>query len=412
MHTEPSAFLTPADAEPATPSRGREAAPGRSLASTIYDSIRDVPGEQWDRLVRGRSQTYSRQFWEAIERSGLNDFRYRHALFHDEHGAAVALASFYTITTDIAIFAPNSLKALLGAIRRVLPGFLKVRMLECGTPVTLNPPFVAADGVDRAQFTAALHRVLFDLARRERHFLVVVRDFEPPDDDLVPTFRGLGYHLVPSLPTTYLDIAWSSPEEYLDSMKSYYRSKTLKHLRRNREAGVTHELRTGFHDLAEILCRQWNVVHADANEYQREMLTADFYREISLRMGPQAMVLLLRRGGEIIGHTLLLQDGATLRWLYFGRNRSANDSLYIYAGYQVIAAAIELGMRRVELGLTTYATKKDLGAYMSPIRLALRAPRRIINPFVGIVYPWLNRVPAIRNKSIFKGGGAALSARR
>ncbi len=350
----------------------------------IFESIREVPREQWNHLLSGYSSTYSHEFWEVIERSRLNDFSYHHVLMYDEADTPVALASFYSITTDIAIFAPPGLRSLLLKIRRIFPGFLKFKMLECGTPITINKPFVARDDSANGEIVKSLHQILLRIARDQRHFLMVLRDFEPGSNSLLPFFKQLGYHFVDSLPTTYMEIAWSTPDEYVSSMKSYYRSKLLKHIRINQKQGIRYELRDDFDELATILCGQWQVVHEHADEYQREMLTTEFYKEFSSRLGPDSKVLLFYQKNALVGHALLLKDGDLLRWLYFGRNEAVNDSLYIYVAYTVVETAIILGAKRLELGLTTYSIKKDLGAYMSPIKLALRSPRRLINPFVGI----------------------------
>jgi predicted N-acyltransferase len=395
----------PVDARPTAAPAARPCA-GDGYRVQVYERIADVAREEWNGLLRGRSRTYSHEFWGVIEASGLNDFRYRHALVRDAGGRAVALASFYTVTTDLAIFAGGALRSLLARLRRVWPGFLKVRMLECGTPVTLNAPFVLGDAVHddaaRARIVACLYGALAALARRERHFLLVLRDLEARDAALAAQLRALGCHLVDSLPTTYLDIAWRTPEDYLSEMRSYYRSKLRKHLRAGAALGLRHELRAPFDELAETLCAQWQVVHAHASEYHREVLTPAFYRNFSQALGADAMVLLLYRGEELAGHVLLLRDGELLRWLYFGRQASANDSLYLYAGLQVVETAIRLGVRRLELGLTTYDVKMDLGARLSPIRLALCSPWRVIHPFVGLVYPWLNHAPPLRHREVFK----------
>lgn len=368
----------------------------------IFDSIGDVPKADWSRLVEGHSTTYSHAFWQVIEQSGLNDFRYRHALFYDDSGCAVAAASFYSITTDIAIFAPRPLRALLSSIRRVLPGFLKFRMLECGTPITLNKPFIASGDATDEEVITDLSMLLLRIARDQGCLLIVLRDLEHESEGLLPTFNALGYHIVDSLPTTYLDVAWATPDGYLSAMKSYYRSKLLKHLRINKDQGIRHELREDFAELAGVLCAHWQVVHQHADEYQREVLTPAFFERFSESLGSQSKVLLFYRRTELIGHALLLMDGDLLRWLYFGRSEACNDSLYIYVGHKVVETAIMLGAKRVELGLTTYSIKKDLGACMSPIKLALKSPWRLINPFIGMVYPLLNRTPPIQNKNIFK----------
>lgn len=372
------------------------------MKTIIFNTIRDVPEAHWELLQTGHSCTYSHEFWQILEQSGLNDFRYQYALFYDDADNPLALTSFYTITTDIAIFAPAKLRYFLSRIRQVFPNFLKLKMLECGTPITLNKPFVSSQSLSNTDMVKALSRMLLDLAKKHGHFLIVLRDFEPETTTIQPLFQQLGYHLVDSLPTTYLDIHWPTPDAYLASMKSYYRSKLLKHLRINEKQGIRHELHDHFDHLADTLCDQWLVVHHHASEYQREILTPEFYKGFSAQLGDRSKAILFYRHQELIGHALLLMDGKVLRWLYFGRTEAINDSLYIYVAHKVVETAIILGATRLEMGLTTYPIKRDLGAYMSPIKLALRSPSRVINPFVGFFYPLLNSTPAIHNKSIFK----------
>jgi hypothetical protein len=105
---------------------------------------------------------------------------------------------------------------------------------------------------------------------------------------------------------------------------------------------------------------------------------------------------------ELVGHALLLLDGGLLRWLYVGRKQAANDSLYLYVCHKVIETAILLGAKRLELGLTTYSIKQDMGAQVVPINMAVRGVSSIINPWVGLVYPLMNHTPNISNKWIFK----------
>ena len=375
------------------------------MKTEVFDHIGAVPSERWDALLRGRSITYSRAFWEVIEQAGLNVFRCHYVLFSDETGKICALASFYSTKTDIAIFAPAWLRALLTLVRRIIPDFLMLRMLECGTPVTLNsPPLVLAAGADAQDVVRALNQLLHSTARAAGQWIIVVRDFEANAEPLRAAFANLGYRWVKGLPNTYLDIHWPTLEDYRASMQSYYRSKLLRHLRKVQQAGVRHELVEDFAALAETLHRQWLVVHQGADEFQREVLTSAFYREFATRLGNHSKALLFYRGKELVGHALLLHDGELLRWLYFGRKEAANDSLYIYAAQAIIETAIRLGARRVEMGLTTYPIKQDLGARIAPIHFALRSPFRLIDLFVVPVYRLLNRTPALRDKQVFKLG--------
>jgi len=379
------------------------------LKTAVFNTIREVPKTAWNALLEGASCTFSHEFWEVVESAALQNFSYRYVLFYpDEDGsgvtaAPVALACFYSVTTDIAIFAPAWLRSTLNSVRKFSPGFLKLRMLECGTPISLNsPPFPFPKDVPPRELIETLDRLLQEIGQAEGQALIVIRDFEPNAQHLQPEFERLGYYWGDSLPNTYLDIDWKTAQDYQASMKSYYRSKLQRHLRRNQELGVRAELRDRFGDLAETLCRQWMVVHNNADEFQREVLTPAFFREFCARLGTHSKVLLFWRGEELVGHALLLMDGALLRWLYFGRNEAVNDSLYIFVGYSVIEAAINLGAKRVEMGLTTYPIKHDLGAQSLPIKMALRTVIRATNPLVAKIYPLVNSPAAVRNKNIFK----------
>jgi len=368
----------------------------------IFDSIRDVPRDQWNALAAGQSCACSCEFWEVLEASGLNDFCYKYALIYDESHSPVGMANFYTLTTDIAIFSTGWIKDALGFIRKVFPGFLKFRMLECGTPITMGRPFIAKEGSNEGEILSCLEKTLSGIAKKQGAFVAVMRDIEPRSVHLEPHLKSLDYHIVASLPNTYLDIAWSSPDEYLASIKSHYRRKILIHQKANEDRGIRCELRDDFADLAEPLCNQWLVVHENAKEFQRERLTPEFYATFSANLGSRSKVLLFYRNEELVGHVLLLLDGETLRWLYVGRNQSVKDNLYFYMCHKIVETAILLKVKRLELGLTTYEPKLNLGARMLPVNIAIKTANSFFNIFAGYVYALLNDTPEIKNRNIFK----------
>lgn len=373
------------------------------IRAQVYESIHDVDPVVWDALLGARSLTFTHAFWRIIEESGLNDFKYRHVLFTDDDGQTVGQTTFYMVTTDVAIFAPQWLRRGLESVRRVFPNFLKLKMLECGTPIILNsPPLVLHTDLELQDILPVWHRTLLSQARRSGALVMVLRDFESKAEGWFRSLRKTGYHIVPGLPNTYLDICWDSIQDYRDDLKSYYRSKINNHLRKNAELGVRHDLVQDFAHLADELCRQWLIVHERANEFQREVLTPDFYRALSQATEGSAKVLRFFRGDAFIGHALLLHDRDTLRWLYFGRAEPVNDSLYLYVTQAVIETAIGLKVRYLEMGLTTYPIKQDVGARLEPIHFAIRCPWPVLNWVFGIGYSLLNKPARLENKMIFK----------
>lgn len=367
----------------------------------IFNSIRDVPIDQWDAFAKGQSCSYSREFWNALEKSDINDYCYKHALIFDNNDSPVALTSFYTLTTDIAIFSSGWLKNVIGFVRQVFPRFLKFKMLECGTPITMNKPFLAKQGSNEDEIVRFLARTFSAIAKKEKTFVIVIRDIEPHNSNLIPSLSSSSFHIIDILPNTSLDIIWGSPEAYNSSLKSHYRRKIMLQNKSNENQGIHCELREDFTELADTLCNQWMVVHNNAKEFQREKLTPEFYREMSIQLGARTKALLFYRNEELIGHVLLLMDNETLRWMYVGRNKSIKDDLYFYICNKIVETAIILKAKRLELGLTTYDPKLNVGAKMIPVKAAIKTTN-FLNVFAGLVYQYLNYTPEIRHRNVFK----------
>ena len=362
---------------------------------SVFESIRDVPLKEWNAIAKSHSFTYSPEFLEIMESSGTSDFSHGYGLVYDENDHLVSLTHFTISRTDIAIFASGWLRTALTRIRRLFPNFLKIRILECAFPISSQHLLIASEQVHKEKSVQLLGKTLLEIARKNGVFLVIIGAFEP-------FLKDLGYQFVPCLPVATLDIAWETPAAYQSAMKSYYRSKLQRHLRINQSNEIRHELRDNFDDLAEVLWQQWYVVHEHATEYNGEALTPDFYKDFSLKFGTRSKVLLIYSKDELAGHALLLLDGDTLRWRNFGRAKAENDSLYIYVCHKVVETAINLEVKHLDMGVTTYAIKRDFGASIVPRKIAIRVSRDIFNRHAAWAYSQLNHVPEIQRKDIFK----------
>ncbi len=373
------------------------------MDSTIYNSLAEIPKKVWNDLASNGSILFNYSFLEVIERAHLNDFKFRYVIVTDDTRTPIALACFYTITTDIAIFAPPSLRHLLITIRKVMPSFFKVNMLECGLPINLHsPPFLSKNSSINKPIVKELILKLINVARRDSLPLIVFRDFEEPDWELQSYFVQSGFHWVPSLSNCYLNVTWKTIDEYLSSMRSNYRYSLLKQVRANRAAGLTHELRDDFADMADILYNQYLTIYQQADECQREILTSAFYREFSTRMGARSKVLLFFQSDKLVGHALLLLDGHLLRAMYFGRTHVRRDGFYHYMLFIIVETCIQMGVPKIEFALTNYEIKLSTGSYLSPIFLAIKSPWPALNFVTGFFYRLFNKVNHPVKKHVFR----------
>ena len=371
---------------------------------SIFDSIEKIPKELWDEILCDNSITLGYDFWKTIENSKLENIDCNYIVLYDGL-LPVAVIPCCVVRTDLAIFSAQWVKSLLIFIRKFIPNFFTLNILECGSPVTINTPqFIKDDKISTEFFLRHLNSILIKVARKKRCLIIIVRDFEDGHDTDVfkRKLKELGFAWVPGLPNTYLDIKWATIDDYLSSMRSHYRYKLLNHLAIADESDLRCELILDFSDLSKELCRQWRVVHKNAKELVREVLTPEFYSEISRNMGANSKVLLFYSRGTLVAHVLLLEDRETLRWLYIGRNRSQKDSLYFYIVHKIIETSITMGMTKLEMGLTTYPIKQDFGAKLVPIYIAIRLTVPFLNLMLEPIYRFLHDSTDYPVKRVFK----------
>jgi len=374
----------------------------KKLEYSVYKRVDDIPEAAWN-IDAYRSKTMTYAFWKTLENAKLKDIDYSYLVFFDDYKNPVGFAPGYTIRTDLAIFSSGLLKNILSKIRRLIPNFFTLNILECGSPITVNTPqFVKKEELDTSLFLGSLKAALTSLAVKKRSLLIVIRDFEQDENTSVfeSILTKLGFSWLPALPNTYLDIQWDSIDDYHNSMRSHYRNKLFKHLRRNNE--VRYEVISDFGHLSTTLCEQWLVIHNEAKELKREVLTPEFYSEISQNLEENSKVILFYQQEELIAHALLLQDNNMLRWLYVGRNKSEANSMYFFIVEKIIETAIQMKTSRLEMGLTTYPIKTDFGARIVPVNIGVRITIPLTNFLLKPIYSLLYNAKEYPKKRVFK----------
>lgn len=370
------------------------------LAIEAHGSVAGVSPDEWDALFGQDRLPVSHAFLAALEDSHLNDCRY-HLVTARRGGRLVAALSAFSITLDLALFAQGPVVRLVHAVRRLFPRFLMLPEMECGSPVSLGSTIAWAPGEDPAQVMPPMIRRLEDLARGAGIGLVVVRDFEAAEK---PAWLA-GYEWIPNLPDVSLAVRWRTFEEYLAAMRSEYRNRLRRRLRRSAEAGLVPRVEPRFGALAPRLRELWRQTFEEAREYRREVLTEEWFVEMDRRLGDRSRALLLEQGGEVVAFAVVFQDDDTLRFLYAGLDRRlSRDGHYHALLALVVRHGIECGCRTVELGITTYPPKLDLGG--RPVELWLGM--RHLNPWLARVVPPLFKVlsPPVRPqpRKVFPGG--------
>ncbi|MBI4043010.1 MAG: GNAT family N-acetyltransferase, partial [Deltaproteobacteria bacterium] len=370
----------------------------------IDSTIDALDPQKWDQIVE-RDHIVSRHaYLKAIERAEINDCQFRYVTLQ-EGDRILAHTCVYSMTFPLDLFNGGLSKKAVDSVRTLWPRFLSTRFVECGTPVALGHTFsFAPDGNVRTLLSFLLEGIE-TVACSFRHKTILVRDFIEGDlgwaGDSFPT---KGYGRVPNLPNTFLEIRWHSFDEYLASLKSKYRNEAKNHIMRAQKNSIRFENRANFENLAGELTRLWHQTYERPHEYRREILTPKYFEAMDSELGSQSGVLLAWKGVQLVGFSLYLLDDDTLRWQYSGMDYevSREASLYFNLMYQLIELAIAAGKKAIEMGITSYSPKLQVGAAMEPLQMYLRHTSPLWHPVVVSLWRSFTKLPKGRiSKEVF-----------
>ncbi len=341
-----------------------------------------IDAGEWNSIVDDHEIYNTHAYLEAIERSGVNNLRYYYFTFRRQ-AKLIAHASVCVFVFGLDIMAQGGVSTYIDRIKRFFPGFLQVKLIECGHPTTLGSAIVFADvsADTSARVLALLDEKLVELAKEEKTSLIAVRDVYSSRLTEFAALQRAGYGLIPNMANTFFRIYQGSFQEYLGDLVSKRRREILHRLQVFEEQECVVEKIHDFADIAVELELLWRETFTRAKEYQREVLNAAYFANVSTALGEKSFVLLCKRAGRPIGFTMLIESGNTLISTYCGLDYSHNRSTYSYfvLFYRSIQEAIDLGMEWLELGVTNYNPKIEVGAMPEPMYIYARSTRRLLN---------------------------------
>jgi uncharacterized protein len=350
------------------------------------DSINAFRRDAWNALFPGEIERF--EYLQAIERSGLAGFEWRYVIA-EEDGRLIAAAPAFITDYRLDTTLEGSGKRFIGALRRLAPGALTLRLACIGSPCTDT-------------LLLGIARTL-DPARRDTVLAGLLRAFESEAHDCGCRLLGLkdipaqhaqfwnriarraGFSPLPGLPVASLEINWSSLEEYLAHLSPGTRRDMRRKLRSR--AWVRVERRHNIDDVMNRVLALYADTRARAG-MQFEELTAAYFRGV-LELTPGASCALYYVGGELLAANLLIQDGRTLLDKYFCMNAGAgrDHNLYFLSWFANVEYCIANGLKRYQSGQAGYANKLRLGSVLQGTSMYFRHCNALVNGVLRAAAP-------------------------
>jgi len=374
------------------------ARPGQSVE--VVNSLAGIDPRAWNALA-GDNVLTSHGWLRTLHTEALGKIEPRYAIVRDAD-RLVGATAFYLCGPGARHFAPDHL--MFGRARSWLGlagvSFLPAMML--GPLRSLGKPLLVDETLERGR-REQVRGVLLDAveaAARSEKLALHVPNMPADEEETQSLLRRRGYHRTHQFPISYMDVEWSSFDDYLDHLKSFSRNmprNVHKEMRRCRKAGIV--LRTiddpaahgaRIHELADRHFRRLNGIELP--------YSPRFFARLHENLGDDLVFYGAFRGGELVGFSLLLRrnDIGYLPILGIDPEKTGGARLYFsICYYGPIADAIARGVKRMYVGKTNYHAKARRGFRTMPVSLYYRAAGRskhlALRPWFAAHAAWMRR---------------------
>ncbi len=346
----------------------------------ITRKITELPLDDWNKVYPGVVENYF--FFKTLDESGLKQFSFFYILIY-ENNIPVGAASCFIMNFPFDVTVDGWFKKVLRPFKKIL----SPRVLMCGLPMGQGRVGIRGD---QEKIIDILRDCLEDLAKKEHVAIIIFKDFNASYDEMLNPLLRKGFFKVESLPSTDMEINFSSFEGLLKNLSSVSRSDLRRNFRKV-DAKEKLDLEVVSVLSAENLDQVYGLYLQvlRSHEVSLEELTRDFFSNISKNMPKETRFFLWRLNGKLVTFALCLVSGDYFIDYYLGFDYSLSREYYLYfvRFRGLINWCISQGIKKYEMGPTGYEAKKRLGFNFLHLYFYIKHRNRAMNLLFKVLKP-------------------------
>jgi len=232
----------------------------------------------------------------------------------------------------------------------------------------------------------AIHDSMEKIAKAELAAMLIFKDFTSAYDDVFKPLLKKGFSRIESLPSTDMEITFTSFEDYLKTLSRASRDGIKRNLKKvDAKAKIDLEV-TGV--LEESVLPQVYDLYLqthDKNDIGFERLPMDFFKNISRNMPGNVKYFLWRINGKIAAFAFCLVRGDYFIDYYLGFDYELSHEYYLYfvRFRDLMKWCLLNGMKKYEMGVTSYEAKRRLGFAFIHLYFYMKHRNPLINLFLN-----------------------------
>lgn len=359
------------------------------IRTVRFKALWEVPFADWEKVQQAYNPFHEQSFLEVMESSGVENAKYDYLIFY-QGGEPIATAVLSSFNIDLSLFIgeENWVKWL----KRKFPSLFNVRILFCGTPVSIgHTNFHCIASHDAC--LEALNEVMKNIAQEQKIRLLTLKELSSQERNLFePSMKKKGWFVGHSLPDTKMKIRWKTYEEYLLNMRAPYRRQVLSAL-----TNVNNGEKSNRENARAILEERINVLSAeeinindfyekylcvmDRAEVKLETLNLRFFELLQERFARQLRFFVCHSVKGSACYALCLEQGKNLHFLWTSKKEDKDiRNSYLNQIQAIILYAIKSGIEYLHVGQTAYYPKMRMGAVPEDRYLFFQSLNPLVNP--------------------------------
>jgi len=352
------------------------------LQTKIFRKIEEIPPQEWLSVFPGVLENY--YFFKALDESGFDQFSFFYIIVYD-NGVPVGATSCFLMDFPFDIMVNGALKTILTFVKKILPNILSPRVLICGLPMSQGR--IGMVGLS-ALVMEAIYGCMEKIAQDELAAVLMFKDFACTYDSVFEPFLKKGFLKIESLPSTIMDIDFADFDGYLKTLSPVSRQDIKRKFKKiDGRVKIDLEVTNAPDDSALSEIYRLYLQTFDKQDMGMEKLTPDFFKHISRNMPQEAKYFLWRIEGKLVAFALCFVSKEYFIDYYLGFDYSVAYQYYLYfvRFRDLMKWCIARGIKKYEMGSTTYEPKRRLGFDFIRLYFYMKHRNKLINPFIGIV---------------------------
>lgn len=326
-------------------------------------------------------QPEGHQFFKTLEESRLDQFVFYYLVLY-RGSKVILIAPLFVADFNLDIAVEGFLSKLIMCVRALIPRFLIVKTLFCGSPFgEYGLIGISREEVNKGVLLDELRKGIEILSKEASIPLVMFKDFLKERTALLDGLLLNGFFKVNSFPTAVLELNCNSFEEYLKGLGQATRKGLRQKLKKAyTQADIKVEVVDNVENLAADIYRLYkNAYQGGSTKF--ELLTPEFFIRISHNLSRQAKFFLYYVNGSLAAFNLcLLYNNLFIdKFIGFDYDISRKHSLYFVSWCVNVEWCIKNCLHFYVSGQTDYSPKLRLGAKLVPLYVYIRHKNRVVN---------------------------------